>query len=251
MVHVFHAFLYFPSRPITKEEKDKENNKKSSPTKPRGGRVPGGARPVEANRAALPDGLNFSAAARSRKDAIRHHLERTTGPDVEEGALLPSPTREKLMPAIPRSKADSPQRGSPQKTALSRHGSPQKGSPQKSSPKKMSSKGRLFTTDIELTTEKYKNGIGYYKVYALFCIELTIMLRVNRLVTISQTQNELHMLRLETLRLSRQTKCSFPFTKSPDLRPILLQLIQPSSSLCFLEICAELGVTVARFLNRA
>lgn len=211
MVHVFHAFLYFPSRPITKEEKDKENNKKSSPTKPRGGRVPGGARPVEANRAALPDGLNFSAAARSRKDAIRHHLERTTGPDVEEGALLPSPTREKLMPAIPRSKADSPQRGSPQKTALSRHGSPQKGSPQKSSPKKMSSKGRLFTTDIELITEKYKNGIGYHQVYALTCLELTIMLRVNRLVTISQTQNELHMLRLETLRFSRQTKWSISF----------------------------------------
>ncbi|XP_035898853.1 proteoglycan 4 isoform X8 [Anopheles stephensi] len=131
-------------RPITKEEKEKENNKKSSPTKPfaRGARVPGSARPVELSKAALPDGLNFSAAARSRKDAIRHHLERTTGPDVEEGALLPSPTREKLMPAIPRSKADSPQRGSPQKTALSRHGSPQKGSPQKISPKKMSGKGR-------------------------------------------------------------------------------------------------------------
>uniref|UniRef100_A0A182Q3F8 Nuclear protein MDM1 n=1 Tax=Anopheles farauti TaxID=69004 RepID=A0A182Q3F8_9DIPT len=130
-------------RPITKEEKEKENNKKSSPTKPaaRGARVPGGARAVEGTKM-IPDGLNLSAVARSRKDAIRHHLERTTGPDVEEGALLPSPTREKLMPAIPRSKADSPQRGSPQKTALSRHGSPQKGSPQKSSPKKMSSKGR-------------------------------------------------------------------------------------------------------------
>ncbi|XP_041788827.1 actin cytoskeleton-regulatory complex protein PAN1 isoform X7 [Anopheles merus] len=140
-------------RPITKEEKDKENNKKSSPTKPRGSRVPGGARPVEANRAALPDGLNFSAAARSRKDAIRHHLERTTGPDVEEGALLPSPTREKLMPAIPRSKADSPQRGSPQKTALSRHGSPQKGSPQKSSPKKMSSKGRSQSVGPAVATD--------------------------------------------------------------------------------------------------
>ncbi|XP_035898848.1 nascent polypeptide-associated complex subunit alpha, muscle-specific form isoform X3 [Anopheles stephensi] len=131
-------------RPITKEEKEKENNKKSSPTKPfaRGARVPGSARPVELSKAALPDGLNFSAAARSRKDAIRHHLERTTGPDVEEGALLPSPTREKLMPAIPRSKADSPQRGSPQKTALSRHGSPQKGSPQKISPKKMSGRSQ-------------------------------------------------------------------------------------------------------------
>ncbi|XP_052866169.1 serine/arginine repetitive matrix protein 1 [Anopheles cruzii] len=133
-------------RPITKEEKEKENNKKSSPTKPATRRaVPGGARPVEIQKA-LPEGLNFSAAgatsSRSRKEAIRHHLERTTGPDVEDGALLPSPTREKLMPTIPRSKADSPQRGSPSKTALSRHGSPQKGSPQKSSPKKVSGKGR-------------------------------------------------------------------------------------------------------------
>ncbi|XP_049285658.1 serine/arginine repetitive matrix protein 1 isoform X4 [Anopheles funestus] len=142
-------------RPITKEEKEKENNKKSSPTKPfaRGARVPGGARPVEISKAPLPDGLNFSAAARSRKDAIRHHLERTTGPDVEEGALLPSPTREKLMPAIPRSKADSPQRGSPQKTALSRHGSPQKGSPQKISPKKMSSKGRSQSVGPAVATD--------------------------------------------------------------------------------------------------
>uniref|UniRef100_A0A182P434 Nuclear protein MDM1 n=1 Tax=Anopheles epiroticus TaxID=199890 RepID=A0A182P434_9DIPT len=142
-------------RPITKEEKEKENNKKSSPTKPfaRGARAPGGARPVESTKVPLPDGLNLSAAARSRKDAIRHHLERTTGPDVEEGALLPSPTREKLMPAIPRSKADSPQRGSPQKTALSRHGSPQKGSPQKSSPKKMSSKGRSQSVGPAVATD--------------------------------------------------------------------------------------------------
>lgn len=130
-------------RPITKEEKEKENNKKSSPTKPYApgrGKIPGTARPVEIGKT-LPDGLAFS---RSRKDNIRHHLERTTGPDAEEGALLPSPTREKLMPAIPRSKGDSPQRGSPQKTGLSRHGSPQKGSPQKSSPKKITNKGWFF-----------------------------------------------------------------------------------------------------------
>lgn len=129
-------------RPITKEEKEKENNKKSSPTKPHAGgrgKFPGSARPVDMGRT-LPDGLAFS---RSRKDNVRHHLERTTGVEMEEGALLPSPTREKLMPAIPRSKGDSPQRGSPQKTGLSRHGSPQKGSPQKSSPKKTSNKGWL------------------------------------------------------------------------------------------------------------
>lgn len=57
--------------------------------------------------------------------------------DAEEGALLPSPTREKLMPTLPRSKTGSPQRGSPQKTISSRHGSPHKASPQKS-PKKIS-----------------------------------------------------------------------------------------------------------------
>lgn len=63
--------------------------------------------------------------------------------DVEDGALLPSPTREKLMPTLPRSKTGSPQRGSPQKTIGSRHGSPLKtGSPQKS-PKKIT-KGKIF-----------------------------------------------------------------------------------------------------------
>lgn len=62
-------------------------------------------------------------------------------PDVEEGALLPSPTREKLMPAITKRESES-QRGSPKKTATSRHGSPQKGSPQKGSPKK-TIKGKL------------------------------------------------------------------------------------------------------------
>ncbi|KAH8294900.1 hypothetical protein KR018_004264, partial [Drosophila ironensis] len=114
-------------RPITKEEKDQENNKKSTPLrkalKPR---VPGQGGLIEDEISALP----------TRFSNIRHHLERTTGPDVEEGALLPSPTREKLMPAIPKRESDS-QRGSPKKIALSRHGSPQKGSPQKGSPKKV------------------------------------------------------------------------------------------------------------------
>lgn len=70
---------------------------------------------------------------------VRHHLERTTGPEMEEGALLPSPTREKLMPTIPKNdESYNSQRGSPKKSATSRHGSPQKGSPQKSgSPKKV------------------------------------------------------------------------------------------------------------------
>lgn len=70
--------------------------------------------------------------------------------DVEEGALLPSPTREKLMPVLPRSKTGSPQRGSPQKTISSRHGSPMKGSPQKS-PKKIS-KGKLAIIRLNYVT---------------------------------------------------------------------------------------------------
>ncbi|KAH8359167.1 hypothetical protein KR093_004872, partial [Drosophila rubida] len=120
-------------RPITKEEKEQENNKKSTPLekamptqKPR---VPG--------QAYLIDNKDEISALPARFNNIRHHLERTTGPaDVEEGALLPSPTREKLMPAITKRESES-QRGSPKKTALSRHGSPQKGSPQKGSPKKV------------------------------------------------------------------------------------------------------------------
>ncbi|XP_017057091.1 uncharacterized protein LOC108098571 isoform X7 [Drosophila ficusphila] len=116
-------------RPITKEEKEQENNKKSTPLqKEKKPRVPG--------QAFLIDNKDEISALPARFSNIRHHLERTTGPDVEEGALLPSPTREKLMPAITKRESES-QRGSPKKTALSRHGSPQKGSPQKGSPKKV------------------------------------------------------------------------------------------------------------------
>lgn len=63
-------------RPITKEEKEKENNKKSSPTKAASARarVPGQAYQID-NR--FPDAV---IALKLRKDAVRHHLERTTGP---------------------------------------------------------------------------------------------------------------------------------------------------------------------------
>ncbi|GAB0093317.1 AF4/FMR2 family member 4 isoform X1 [Sergentomyia squamirostris] len=119
-------------RAYTKEEKDKENTKKTSPTKMPTGKYPGQAYPCFE--------IQF------RKDAVRHHLERTTGPDVEEGTLLPSPTRDKLMPAIPKSREDEYYpRGSPKKSITSRHESPQKSSPQKGSPKKVtksSQKGR-------------------------------------------------------------------------------------------------------------
>ncbi|XP_046682581.1 proteoglycan 4 isoform X11 [Homalodisca vitripennis] len=47
---------------------------------------------------------NKKESARSRKEAvIRHHLERTT----VDGALLHSPTREKLEPVLPRRKEDN------------------------------------------------------------------------------------------------------------------------------------------------
>jgi hypothetical protein len=79
---------------------------------------------------------------------------------------LPSPTREKLMPVLPRSKTGSPSRGSPQKTGFSsRHGSPMKGSPQKS-PKKISKgneKMKLIGvkgTDIKYVTRDKVQGEG-------------------------------------------------------------------------------------------
>lgn len=132
-----------------------ENNKKSSPTK--------------TSQVHFVDDNKLCDNVTNRLYSVRHHLERTTGPgmvnpasaiccclsvffyrvfylqfvlagkpkDVEEGALLPSPTREKLMPTTPKQdESYSSQRGSPKKTTASRHGSPQKGSPQKS-PKKV------------------------------------------------------------------------------------------------------------------
>lgn len=71
--------------------------------------------------------------------------------DIEDGALLPSPTRDKLMPTIPKSKEDesySSQRGSPKKSAVSRHGSPQKGSPQKQSAQKKTIKQSMLRNNF-------------------------------------------------------------------------------------------------------
>uniref|UniRef100_A0AAR5P137 Nuclear protein MDM1 n=2 Tax=Dendroctonus ponderosae TaxID=77166 RepID=A0AAR5P137_DENPD len=89
------------TKSYTKEDKEEDNNRKSSPTK--------AYRNAENN-------------ARMIRDIIRHHLERTT----ELDGLILSPTREKLEPTIPRKDDDS--RGS------------QKNSPKKSSPLKISSK---------------------------------------------------------------------------------------------------------------
>ncbi|PSN54318.1 hypothetical protein C0J52_10696 [Blattella germanica] len=114
-------------RSISKEEKEKENNKKSSPTKPMS------SRPLRPSTA--PDKIQDNdkkkaekgeevkkETPRSRKDyLIRHHLERTTG--AADGALLPSPTREKLEPVIPRQKEEdlpkSPQKASPKSSPRS------------------------------------------------------------------------------------------------------------------------------------
>ncbi|KAK5639063.1 hypothetical protein RI129_011555 [Pyrocoelia pectoralis] len=100
-------------RSYTKEEKDQENNKRSSPVKPL---------------------RNPDNSIRAVKDMIRHHLERTTGGSEFDGLIL-SPTREKLEPTIPRKDDDfrGSQKGSPQKY------SPQKGSPQKSAIQKRNS----------------------------------------------------------------------------------------------------------------
>ncbi|GLG93573.1 Protein of unknown function [Gryllus bimaculatus] len=88
---------------ISKEEKEKENNKKSSPIK---------QHTIRPSLKSLAHDKHLSSerrkvekidetkkeVPRSRKEyLIRHHLERTTG--ATDGALLPSPTREKLEPA--------------------------------------------------------------------------------------------------------------------------------------------------------
>ncbi|XP_036140916.1 uncharacterized protein LOC105834274 isoform X2 [Monomorium pharaonis] len=95
------------ARSVTKEEKEKENTRKVAPivTIPPAGRPSSvQARPIHG---IMQDDTKDTdrAIARARKDfLIRHHLDRTTG--VGDGALLPSPTREKLEPVIPRRRDD-------------------------------------------------------------------------------------------------------------------------------------------------
>ncbi|XP_050445826.1 proteoglycan 4 isoform X6 [Cataglyphis hispanica] len=98
------------ARSVTKEEKEKENRKVAPIVSMIATRPPAGrpssvqARPIHG---LLDDTKadNDRAIARARKDfLIRHHLDRTTG--VGDGALLPSPTREKLEPVIPRRRDD-------------------------------------------------------------------------------------------------------------------------------------------------
>ncbi|XP_044591319.1 MAP7 domain-containing protein 1 isoform X17 [Cotesia glomerata] len=96
------------ARSVTKEEKEKENTRKVAPNMPPAGRPSSvQARPIYE---ILQDDLKAvdteKAIARARKEfLIRHHLDRTTG--ICDGALLPSPTREKLEPVVPRRRDDS------------------------------------------------------------------------------------------------------------------------------------------------
>ncbi|XP_018304412.1 flocculation protein FLO11 isoform X5 [Mycetomoellerius zeteki] len=95
-------------RSVTKEEKEKENTRKVAPiaTMPPAGRPSSvQARPIHGIMQDETKADTDRAIARARKDfLIRHHLDRTTG--VGDGALLPSPTREKLEPVIPRRRDD-------------------------------------------------------------------------------------------------------------------------------------------------
>ncbi|XP_063219221.1 uncharacterized protein LOC134529251 isoform X1 [Bacillus rossius redtenbacheri] len=133
-------------RSISKEEKDKENSKKTSPTTPASTCQSTARHPAVVNmthdvdkkvaHVPVPVGLPMdksedmkSDVFRSRKDfLIRHHLQRTTG--AEDGALLTSPTREKLEPVMPRPKEDeatrSPKRASPKSSPSSKNRSPKR-----------------------------------------------------------------------------------------------------------------------------
>lgn len=194
-------------KPITKEEKEAANNKKSSPVK-------------LASAAKNASQINFidnklinDAAIPTRPVYMRHHLGRTTGlgksqivlefstqnispvflwqmihfTDMEDGALLPSPTRDKLMPTIPKSKEDdsySSQRGSPKKSSVSRHGSPQKGSPQKQSmQKKMMKQGKRQHVSIGRGAFVYTNTnrwLPYFGIKLFVFRMLSILKQIDR-----------------------------------------------------------------------
>lgn len=115
---------HMTNKSYTKEDKDEDNNRKSSPTK--------AYRNAENN-------------ARMIRDIIRHHLERTTG--GSDGLIL-SPTREKLEPTIPRKDDDS--RGS-------QKNSPKKSSPLKTTAKRGSQKGKQARSQSVGPTTEHSN----------------------------------------------------------------------------------------------
>uniref|UniRef100_A0A336M2Z4 Nuclear protein MDM1 n=1 Tax=Culicoides sonorensis TaxID=179676 RepID=A0A336M2Z4_CULSO len=129
-------------KPLQNGTKDESSKKDDKPPRPR---IPGQARPVGMDRS-FPDGLLI----RAKIDNVRYHLGKNL--DDNDIALLISPTREKLMPAIPK--------GSPQKTAktISPRSSPKKRvkvrsqsvgptvSDRSGSPKKQARSGSTFNT---------------------------------------------------------------------------------------------------------
>ncbi|XP_073995671.1 uncharacterized protein isoform X14 [Rhodnius prolixus] len=122
-------------RSISKEEKEQENNKKSSPTKAVSHHQ---TRPTSQKIEKVEE-FKKEPPPRSRMDNfVRHHLERTTG--VGEEGILHSPTREKLEPVIPRRKdAVIEINKSPQKThhiGRSQSAGPNTGAQENRSPKR-------------------------------------------------------------------------------------------------------------------
>ncbi|XP_014480992.1 PREDICTED: flocculation protein FLO11 isoform X5 [Dinoponera quadriceps] len=157
-------------RSVTKEEKEKENRKvapiATMVTLPPAGRPSSvQARPIHG---ILQDDIkadNDRAIARARKDfLIRHHLDRTTG--VGDGALLPSPTREKLEPVIPRRREDTKEHRDEiqPRTKSSPKNSPRTGRSQslgptvtdRRSPKRQPPRAPSVTKDAKFAKEKEK-----------------------------------------------------------------------------------------------
>ncbi|XP_076668839.1 uncharacterized protein LOC143369153 isoform X10 [Andrena cerasifolii] len=128
------------ARSVTKEEKEKENTRKVAPVPTTIAVLPAG-QPSSAQIRPLCGILHDdfkvdSERSRARKDfLIRHHLDRTTG--VGDGALLPSPTREKLEPVIPRRREETKEQHReevPTKTKSSPKNSPRTGRSQSLGP---------------------------------------------------------------------------------------------------------------------
>lgn len=106
---------------------------------------------------------NERAMARARKDFLfRHHLDRTTG--VGDGALLPSPTREKLEPVVPRRRDESkePRDDVQSKTKSSPKNSPRTGrsqslGPLSRSPKRQTPRAPSVNKDTKEKEKEHKD----------------------------------------------------------------------------------------------
>ncbi|XP_052129673.1 uncharacterized protein LOC113209418 isoform X2 [Frankliniella occidentalis] len=147
-------------RSISKEEKERENSRRTSPTKAASvsghqasarqqrphtaqPKLPGVHERSKSEKARksekLDDNKREGAPRSSRKEfPLRHHLERTTG--AEDGALLLSPTREKLEPVTPRRK-EEPSASPKRSPGLAQTGRSQSlgpgGAPETRSPKRI------------------------------------------------------------------------------------------------------------------